>query len=66
MSDNDAPVEKIADLVGHKGTLVTEPVYRHQLKPLITKGAETMNTVFSKQDAGSAQQATAQEETKSA
>jgi integrase len=67
MSDNDVPVEKIADLVGHKGTLVTERVYRHQLKPVITKGAETMNTVFSKQKAASAQQApTAQEETKSA
>jgi hypothetical protein len=25
---------------------VTEKVYRHQLKPVITKGAETMNTIF--------------------
>jgi integrase len=67
MSDHDVPVEKIADLVGHKGTLVTERVYRHQLKPVITKGAETMNTVFSKQEAASAEQApTAREETKSA
>jgi integrase len=67
MSDNEVPVEKIADLVGHKGTSVTERVYRHQLKPVITKGAETMNTVFSKQNAASAQQApTAQEEAKSA
>jgi len=67
MSDNDVPVETIADLVGHKGTLVTERVYRHQLKPVITKGAETMNTVFSKQQAASAQDApTAQEEAKSA
>jgi hypothetical protein len=24
-------------------------VYRHQLKPVITKGAETMNTIFKKQ-----------------
>ena len=46
MSDNDVPVEKIADLVGHKGTLVTERAYRHQLKPVITRGAETMNAVF--------------------
>jgi integrase len=67
MSDNDVPVEKIADLVGHKGTLVTERIYRHQLKPVITKGAETMNNVFSKQKAASARQVpTAQEETKSA
>jgi integrase len=67
MSDNDVPVEKIADLVGHKGTLVTERVYRHQLKPVITKGAETMNTVFSKQKAATARDASAaNEETKSA
>jgi hypothetical protein len=25
---------------------VTERVYRHQLKPVITKGATTMNTIF--------------------
>ena len=46
MSDNDVPIETIADLVGHKGTSVTERVYRHQLKPVITKGATTMNTLF--------------------
>jgi len=46
MSDNDVPIETIADLVGHKGTAVTERVYRHQLKPVITKGATTMNTIF--------------------
>jgi integrase len=46
MSDNDVPIETIADLVGHKGTSVTERVYRHQLKPVITKGATTMNTIF--------------------
>ncbi len=46
MSDNDVPIEVIADLVGHASTAVTEEVYRHQLKPVITKGAETMNTIF--------------------
>ena len=46
MSDNDVPIETIADLVGHKGTSVTERVYRHQLKPVITKGATTMNALF--------------------
>jgi len=30
----------------HASTSVTETVYRHQLKPVITKGAETMNTIF--------------------
>lgn len=67
MSDNEVPIEKIADLVGHKGTLVTERVYRQQLKPVITKGAETMNTVFSKQEAATAQDApAANKEAKSA
>jgi integrase len=46
MSDSGVPIETIADLVGHASTAVTEEVYRHQLKPVITKGAETMNTIF--------------------
>jgi integrase len=55
MSDNGVPIETIADLVGHKGTSVTERVYRHQLKPVITKGAATMNAIFTpKKEAKSA------------
>jgi integrase len=50
MSDNGVPIETIADLVGHASTAVTEEVYRHQLKPVITRGAETMNTIFTQQD----------------
>ncbi|WP_336217081.1 site-specific integrase, partial [Nonomuraea sp. LPB2021202275-12-8] len=46
MSDQGVPIETIADLVGHAGTSVTEAVYRHQLRPVITKGAHTMNTIF--------------------
>jgi hypothetical protein len=46
MGDNGVPIETIADLAGHASTSVTEMVYRHQLKPVITKGAETMNTIF--------------------
>jgi hypothetical protein len=61
MSDNDVPVETIADLVGHKGTLVTE-----QLKPVITKGAETMNTIFSKHEAPVPDAPNPQKEAKSA
>lgn len=49
MSDNGVPIETIADLVGHASTAVTEEVYRHQLKPVITKGAETMNAIFTQQ-----------------
>jgi integrase len=50
MSDNDVPLEIIADLVGHASTAVTEEVYRHQLKPVITRGAETMNDLFNQQN----------------
>ncbi|MEU7915676.1 site-specific integrase [Microbispora bryophytorum] len=46
MSDNGVPLETIADLVGHAGTRVTEQVYRHQLKPVITEGAGTIDTIF--------------------
>jgi len=44
----------IADLVGHASTAVTEEVYRHQLKPVITRGAETMNNIFKQDQAKSA------------
>ncbi|MGW0484998.1 site-specific integrase [Nonomuraea sp. NPDC003214] len=46
LSDQGVPIETIADLVGHAGTSVTEAVYRHQLRPVITKGAQAMNTIF--------------------
>jgi integrase len=55
LSDNGVGIEAIADLVGHKTTVVTQKVYRHQLRPVITTGATTMNTIFTgQQDARSA------------
>jgi site-specific recombinase XerD len=51
MSDSGVSIETIADLCGHAGTAVTEEVYRHQLKPVITEGAETINAIFKKQSA---------------
>ncbi len=50
MSDNGVPIETSANLVAHASTAVTEEVYRHQLKPVISKGAETMNAIFSQQN----------------
>jgi integrase len=47
MSDRGAPIELIADLVGHKDTTTTRTVYRHQLKPVITKGAELIDEALS-------------------
>ncbi|WP_246080860.1 tyrosine-type recombinase/integrase [Nonomuraea mesophila] len=52
MSDQRVPIETIADLVGHAGTSLTEAVYRHQRKPVITKGAHTMNTFFGDKPTG--------------
>jgi site-specific recombinase XerD len=46
LSDNGVRIEEIADLVGHKSTVVTEKVYRHQLRPVIATGAVAMNTIF--------------------
>ena len=46
MSDAGVPLEDIARLVGHRNTTVTELVYRKQLRPVMTEGAETMNTLF--------------------
>ena len=43
-------MELIADLVGHSGTSVTERVYRMQLRPVITEGAEIMDAIFRKSD----------------
>jgi site-specific recombinase XerD len=46
MSDNGVAIEQIADLVGHGTTIVTQMVYRHQLKPVISTGETAMNTIF--------------------
>ena len=49
MSDNDVPIETIADLVGHRTTIVTQTVYRHQLRPVIETGATAMNSILKRQ-----------------
>lgn len=47
MSDSGVPVEEIARLAGHANSRITELVYRHQLRPVMTKGAEAMDALFS-------------------
>jgi hypothetical protein len=39
MSDNGVTIEQIADLVGHRTTIVTQKVYWYQLKPVISTSA---------------------------
>lgn len=46
MSEQGVPVEEIARLVGHSTTATTEAVYRRELRPVISSGAEVMDTIF--------------------
>jgi integrase len=50
MSEAGVPIEKIARLVGHIGTATTETVYRKQIRPVVTGGAEVMDRLFPKRD----------------
>lgn len=46
LSDAGLLVEMISQLVGHRGTSVTEIVYRHQIRPVIQTGAAVMDELF--------------------
>jgi integrase len=39
-------IEDISDLMGHSGTSVPETVYRHEIRPALTKGATAMNKIL--------------------
>jgi integrase len=47
MSSSGVPVEEIARLAGHANTRTTEVVYRRELRPVLTTGAEAMDRLFS-------------------
>jgi len=46
MSHRGVSIEEIARLAGHASTRTTEVVYRRELRPVITTGAEVMDEVF--------------------
>ncbi|MEU9891688.1 tyrosine-type recombinase/integrase [Sphaerisporangium sp. NPDC051011] len=46
LSDSGVPLERISRLVGHSNTMVTETVYRKQLRPVLVEGAEAMDRIF--------------------
>jgi hypothetical protein len=46
MSHHGVSIEEIARLVGHASTRTTEIVYRRELRPVITTGAEIMDQLF--------------------
>jgi integrase len=55
MSYRGVPVEEIARLAGHANSRTTEVIYRRELRPVITTGAEVVDQIFrSTQRRGSA------------
>ena len=48
MSHQGVSIEEIARLVGHATTRTTEIVYRRELRPVITTGAEIMDQIFTR------------------
>jgi integrase len=49
MSSSGVPVEEIARLAGHSSSRTTEVVYRRELRPVLTTGAEAMDRLFKAQ-----------------
>jgi integrase len=46
MSADGVPLEEIARLAGHNRSATAELVYRHELRPVITTGAEVMDRIL--------------------
>jgi integrase len=46
LSETGMAIEEISHLVGHSSTVVTETVYRHELRPVIRSGADAMDQLF--------------------
>ncbi|WP_214107843.1 site-specific integrase [Acrocarpospora catenulata] len=46
LSDSGVPIEHISRLVGHANTVVTETVYRLQIRPVMQEGATAMDDLF--------------------
>jgi integrase len=46
MSYQGVPVEEIARLAGHASSRTAEVIYRRELRPVITTGAEVMDQIF--------------------
>jgi hypothetical protein len=46
MTHRGVSIEEIARLAGHASTQTTKVVYRRELRPVITTGAEIMDEIF--------------------
>jgi integrase len=49
LSSKGVRIEDISCLFGHASTTVTEKVYRHDLRPVLTEGATKMDEIFPSQ-----------------
>jgi integrase len=45
MSESGVAVEDIAWLAGHSSSRTTETIYRHEVRPVITTGADVMDKI---------------------
>ena len=54
MSESGVAVEEIARLAGHASYRTTETIYRHELRPVITTGADVMDKIFMQPPSGHA------------
>jgi integrase len=59
MSYQGVPVEEIARLAGHASSRTTEVIYRRELRPVITTGAEVMDQIFRPKQRGTSTATTA-------
>lgn len=46
LSASGIPTEEIARLAGHSSTRTTEVIYRRELRPVLTRGAEAMDSIL--------------------
>ena len=46
LSHRGVSIEEIARLAGHASSRTTETIYRHELRPVITTGADVMDKIF--------------------
>jgi hypothetical protein len=54
VSTQDQSAATRVRLVGHASTVVTQKVYRKELRPVLTRGAEKMDIVFKSEANGGA------------
>jgi integrase len=50
LSDSGISLEEISRLVGHKSTVVTELIYRLQIRPVLQGATEVMDRIFGGSD----------------